>query len=438
MATKEVMVTVPLAVAAWYFLFGDPDDAARRRQFANVGALAVTWVVLAGLVIAEHRGPSVALDAATIWSYLLTQGEVIVHYVRLSLWPAPLVFLYTWPLTASWGQAPYVLGVMAALGLTLYGLLRRNPLAYAGVLFFLVLAPTSSVLPIVTEVAAEHRMYLPLAALVASFVVGLWRVVDALVSRRDSGERSTRLPLIATTAVVVALMGPLAVATRARNRDYSSEERLWADTVAKQPANQRARVAYGMALAATGRWADAERELREAVALEPRDPVANSRLGVILATAGQFDAALVHLDRAAAVRPGDIETQRALGRIRVMRREDAQALRHLESVLAAQPDDPSVLLQIAGLLVDSSDASVRNPGRAVRLSEQALRIVGRRDPRILNLLSAALAADGRLADAAAAASDGAAAARAAGDEALASALEERATRYRAAPAPWMR
>ena len=36
--------------------------------------------------------------------------------------------------------------------------------------FFLLLAPTSSVLPIVTEIAAEHRMYLPLAVIIAALV----------------------------------------------------------------------------------------------------------------------------------------------------------------------------------------------------------------------------------------------------------------------------
>ena len=32
------------------------------------------------------------------WSYALTQCEVIVHYLRLALWPHPLVFDYAWPI----------------------------------------------------------------------------------------------------------------------------------------------------------------------------------------------------------------------------------------------------------------------------------------------------------------------------------------------------
>ena len=48
-------------------------------------------------------------------------------------------------------------------------------LGFLGVWFFLTLAPTSSILPIATEVGAERRMYLPLMALVALAVVGLSR-----------------------------------------------------------------------------------------------------------------------------------------------------------------------------------------------------------------------------------------------------------------------
>ena len=55
----------------------------------------------------------------------------------------------------------------------------RPPLGFPGAWFFLTLAPTSSILPIATEVGAERRMYLPLIALVGLAMVGL-----AWLSRR--------------------------------------------------------------------------------------------------------------------------------------------------------------------------------------------------------------------------------------------------------------
>ena len=43
---------------------------------------------------------------------------------------------------------------------------------------FLILAPTSSFLPIKQEAAAEQRMYLPLAAVVSLVVVGGWLILS--------------------------------------------------------------------------------------------------------------------------------------------------------------------------------------------------------------------------------------------------------------------
>src|SRR5690606_21319791 len=108
------------------------------------------------------------LRGVTPWQYLLTQAEVLVHYLRLVFVPWPLVLDYEWPVVKSIREAAVPLVVVSALlAVTVWGLVRRRAWAMAGVLSFGVLAPTSSVVPIVTEVAAEHRLYLPLAGLIA-------------------------------------------------------------------------------------------------------------------------------------------------------------------------------------------------------------------------------------------------------------------------------
>ncbi len=94
---------------------------------------------------------------------------MITRYVRLSVWPRDLVLYYGWPLpltlTDVLPQALFVLGLLALTAVTLY---RRPRVGILGLWFFLTLAPTSSILPIATEVGAERRMYLPLMALVAT------------------------------------------------------------------------------------------------------------------------------------------------------------------------------------------------------------------------------------------------------------------------------
>ena len=63
MGTKEVMVTAPVMVAAWWWLFVPADDkGARRRARTLIPGLFLTWAVLAFLVAGERRGPLSAWD----------------------------------------------------------------------------------------------------------------------------------------------------------------------------------------------------------------------------------------------------------------------------------------------------------------------------------------------------------------------------------------
>ena len=427
MATKETMVTAPLVVATWYHVFTD----GLRTRWRGVAALAATWLVLAALVAGEQRAPSVDVTAGTMWRYLLTQAAVIVHYLRLALVPSSLVFLYTWPLTDSIATvAPQIVAVAALGAATVAAIVRRHPLGFAGACFFLILAPTSSVLPIVTEVAAEHRMYLPLAVVIAVVAAGVHALGDLLRARGWlTSRRVTATGILLVAAVAAAYAG----VTRARNRNYASELALWADTVSKQPGNQRARVAYGAALAAARDLGAAEAQFQAAVTLNDADPLAHARLGSVLAAQGRMDAALPHLRQALALRPDDADAHRALGQVYAARRQDRDAVAHLGRAAEVQAEDASLLAELAGILADSREPSVRDPARAIALAERAARLTARRNPAILEVLSVAYAASGRYGEASAAASEALPLARATGDRQLASRLEYRAAAYGARP-----
>jgi hypothetical protein len=87
------------------------------------------------------------------------------------------------------------------------------------------------------------------------------------------------------------------------------------------------------------------------------------------------------------------------------------------------------MARMATIRADSKDPSVRDPARAKALAERAAQLTGGRDPRILEILSAAQAAAGSFRDAAATARAAAAIARQMGNSAAASSLEYRAAAY---------
>lgn len=424
MATKEVMVGAPMVVALWDWTYSRERTAKIRRLL--YGGLAATWLIVVFLVAGEHRVPSIELAAATSWRYLLTQSAVLLHYLRLVFVPGPLAFLYDWPLAPGIGDVfGPMLVVTGAFVATAWMVARRHAAGFAAGAWFLILAPTSSLLPIVTEVAAEHRMYLPLAAVLSLAVVA----VVALSSRTER-----RLPGAMALVVVVVLCGGLAVTTRARNAVYADDVALWQQTVDTRPNDPRSRVAYGSALIRSGRVAEAEAQLSAGVALDPDNAVARVRLGSVLASQGKGDAAVEHLERALQLSPNDVDAHRFLGEIYAGRQEHAAAIAHYERVHAAYPEDPMMTVRLALLLVSARDPRVRDPRRALDLAQQAATQSRRADPRVLEVLSSAHAANGDLVTAAATAREAVPLARAMGDAGYVAALEARAAAYeKAAP-----
>src|SRR3989475_12848490 len=127
-------------------------------------------MIAAALAAAGPRAHSVGFSFPE-WpwpTYLRTQAGVVAHYLRLAIVPSSLVLDYEWPAAQSIADvAPQAVMVLALIAVTIWALVRRMPIGFAGAWFFGILAPTSSIIPIVTEIAAEHRMYLPLAAVIA-------------------------------------------------------------------------------------------------------------------------------------------------------------------------------------------------------------------------------------------------------------------------------
>jgi tetratricopeptide (TPR) repeat protein len=312
MGCKEVMAAAPLLVLLydWLFVSASLRQLARRRWGLYAG-LAATWLIL-GAVLAWMRVERqlVLVVGLTPWRYLLTEAGVIVHYLRLSYWPHPLVLDYLWPLAdglrAVLPSAIVVLGLLVATG---WALLRRSWIAFWGAWFFLILAPSSSVVPL-GDVIFEHRMYLPLAAVVVLSVIGGYEALG-WAGRRLGMPVGLRRAVAA--GLVVSIMVGLGGTTLRRNEDYRTALSIYRDTVAKRPDNPRAQNNLGVELNKLGRAEEAERHFATAVRLRPDIAEARANLGASLLRRGQVDQAVVHLAEAVRLKGGLAEAHYDLG-----------------------------------------------------------------------------------------------------------------------------
>ncbi len=294
-ATKEVIVTAPLLVFLYdrTFVSGSFSSAWRRHWPVHT-ALAASLLLLGCLMIGiQGRGVGFS------WAYGIVECRVVVKYVFLSLWPHPLVFDYGKYAAASLSQVwPFALVLASLLALALVALRRSPPLGFAACWFFLILAPTSSILSIVESPMAENRLYLPLAGVAALLVLGAY----ALAGRRC-------LPVLALAAAGLAL------AAARRNQAYSSGRTLWADTVAKAPANVRALNNLAcIVLVTDGRTQDAIAGFEEALRLRPDFTEAHNNLARALTNMpGRLNEAIAQCEEALRQYPDYAEAHCTLG-----------------------------------------------------------------------------------------------------------------------------
>ncbi len=377
MACKESMATAPLLVALFdhVYIFGSWREAFRARKRLYLG-LAGTWLVLAWL---NWSGPRAAVGGFSVgvspWTYLLNQTVMIARYLRLTIWPRSLVAFYGWPLPFALRDVlPYASLVAILLIVTIVAMRRVPMLGFLGAWFFITLAPTSSIVPIATEVGAERRMYLPLLAVIALVVVSA-RLAWGLIERR-LGEglllrvlrvpRVPRVPRVlrggevVATLVVFALAGTLAAGTLARNREYQSALTMARTVVERRPtAIAHHMLAEQLTLAA--QHDEAVLHLGEAV--RGGDSRAAYALGIELFNQGKLQEALDQLD--AFVRTSGrrlspqwleptaaevVFARGAMARALAMQRKWPQAAEQARTALAMAPANLDARLLLADAL----------------------------------------------------------------------------------------
>ena len=450
LASKEVMVTAPVVLLLYDRVFiAGSFRAALRARWPLYAALLGVWAGLVLMLLTRlgayggtggfaYRGISPA-------TYAATQFGVILHYLRLAVWPDRLCFDYYWPLVQNWRQAlaPAV-PVLLLVGLGV-ALLRRLPAAgFLVIGFFVVLSPTSSVMPIADPIF-EHRMYVPLAFVLCAVLVAAREVACCLARYL----RRPRVPRILGPIAAVSMLAAYTGLTLARNRVYASEISIWADVTRTCPGNVRAYAFLAAALSEAGeldravaayeaciarvpaevkagrRDGLAQRSLRDFQNLLNTYLQAETNLAMLLLRGGRTEQAHRHVRHALQANPGFVPARICLGRIAMRRGKPdlaarlwrevlalapenpsahhalagfelsrgrtAEALRHLRSALRQRPEWTEAAYTLAWTLATSPDAALRDGPEALRWAQIACRATQYRSVHALDALAAAQA-----------------------------------------------
>ena len=366
-----------------------------------------------------------------LWFYLgkaLLPLNLNIHYPRWEIDPGVvwyylpgvlwcIVLAWCWWFRRSWGRAPlFALGCFTAMLFPVLGFFDLSFLSISRV--------------------SDHFQYLPLIAVLALVAAGI----------------SSALPVKAVRFTAPALVLVLAGLTFQRARVFSTDERLWVDTLAKNPAswnahnnlaciraeqhlmdeaiehfetslkihprNAKAHLNLGRALAMRRQFADADAHFEAALRIKPNDAEAHSTYGTSLADRGKKDEALGQLREAVRLQP-DPATRLQLAGVLNATGQIKEAAEQCREVLKVKPDSIEASSNLAWFLATAADASLRDGREAVRLAEQACRLNGYKEAKMVSVLAVAYAEAGQFTNAIATAEKAVALAIDAGDEYMA-------------------
>lgn len=437
MLAKQVMITAPIVVLIYDYLWvSDSLKAALVNHKKLYAGLASTWLVLLAVLLASPVNQTAGFAVQTIapLDYFKSQFQVIVYYLRLALFPNALCIDYGWQKAESVKQIlPFAAMVVGLQVATLWALWRRKGASFLGIWFFGILSLTSSFMPF-EDLIFEHRMYLPLAAIVTAVVLCAYVFANQVMEKFSSSVSSPKeigygAAMLFLTTIVV-LFGYL---TAERNLDYQSEIAMWRDVIKKRPDNLRAYNNLGVELLNSRNLDEAEMLFAEAVRRKPDYTEAQYNLGRVLLRRDNLEEGKAHLLTALQIKPDYEDALFKLGQAYAVQDQLDQAQAHLlqglkvnphsaviaynlglvmerqgrfldaaktyDWVAQVQPNAYEPFARLAFILATQDDVNLRNTGGAVQLAQRAVQLSKNQNPVCLDGLAVAYAEAGQFAEA---------------------------------------
>ncbi|MCK5514015.1 MAG: tetratricopeptide repeat protein, partial [Deltaproteobacteria bacterium] len=227
----------------------------------------------------EYYGDSVLVT-------LLTVGKIIVHYIKLLLFPVNLIADYSYdafPLSSSffeWSTLFSFILLFLILLIILKMFSNNRWIAFGGIWFFITLLPVCHIIPH-HELLAEHYLYLP--------SYGFCLIAALLFTSSLENNRHSALIYFSLFCIIVLF----SLRIIDRNRDWKDGMTLWSKTVKSVPRCARAQNNLGAEYIKYGHehHKEAMPHLKAALQIKPEYAEAYNNLGLVYKGQGSYDQA---------------------------------------------------------------------------------------------------------------------------------------------------
>ncbi len=375
MYSKPSFAVLPALFVAYDLFFlsrGSIADTRRRwpAYALSVAAAVFTFALSRSRGSFESNTAGFDIEGIAPADYLSAQFGVLVHYLRVTLWPNDLCFdcgyQGPWPVLASpLGDSVVVpLAILVTLALASLLASRRQPLLpFALFASAIVLSPTSSFIPL-ADFYVEHRLYLPIAFLAMALVPVADTAIEKVAAK--AGAAPSLLPglRIGAAAMVCVVLGGLTVA---RNALLADPIALMEDSLAKAPQNERVHYNLANAYKREGRLDDAIPHYQEAIRLLPNIVRSYMNLGSLYLEQNRVEDALAVYRAGAEAKPEAAMAHRNVSSASLRLALWDDALAAAERSLALEPTNANGLKYRAQALekLGRTDEAREAYGRAI-------------------------------------------------------------------------
>ncbi len=294
MLSKQIAVTLPLALVLVEFFFIRDKEGKADKKYLQIFAGTVFAFILIGVLWYGIPRESKDISRST---YLFTSFKVMVKYLQLIILPVnqnldydikPADSLFDWRVLGSLA----ILGGLIYLAVKLY---KKNPLVSFGIAwFFITLLVEQSVIPI-KDFIFEHRLYLPSYGLILSALAALFTYIP---SKETVTGKIPRIALMVAALVVI-----YGFAAHARNKVWKSDLTLWTDAVKKSPGKARPLLWQGIAFTNQGRYQEAKSAMDKCIEVMPNFPMAYYNRGNVNKELQDYKASLEDYNKAVELDP---------------------------------------------------------------------------------------------------------------------------------------
>jgi tetratricopeptide (TPR) repeat protein len=316
LASKATAASLPAMLVAYEILFLNPagrnplilylKEPRRLIKYLPLAALFLGYVALRFFMLPRSVQNFIAPPWVSRSTYLFTQFRAWVYYIKLYLWPDPLILDYPgfgW--SASFWDVRVLssFALIAAIIVAAWRVRRTEPiLSFFMCWFFIALLPEASIV-VRPDKVTGYRPYLAyaglsVAAALLSFKAAMW--FWHKWKREEWSEARFRLGYaVAFGLVLIALTG----ATIRRNLDWRDPVTLWSDALRKDSTNTIGYMTLSMAYTDREEYEKAQELIDRAVQLSPGNPHAYYYRGYLNMVLERNDEALSDLTKAITLQP---------------------------------------------------------------------------------------------------------------------------------------